>query len=43
MANADLTWDEWNTRGMAIHAATAGSAAGYAAFLNWSVSQEQQI
>jgi hypothetical protein len=41
MANADLHWEEWNTRGMAIYAATAGSAAGYAAFLNWSAKSDK--
>ena len=36
MPNHDLHWEEWNTQGMAIYAATNGSSAGYAAFLGWS-------
>jgi putative DNA primase/helicase len=36
MPNHDLHWEEWNTQGMAIYAATGGSSAGYAAFLGWS-------
>jgi hypothetical protein len=36
MPNHDLHWEEWNTLGMAIYAATGGSAQGYAAFLGWS-------
>ena len=34
--NADLPWDGWNRLGMAFHAATAGSEAGFAAFDHWS-------
>jgi hypothetical protein len=34
--NHDLHWEKWNTLGMAIFAATEGSAAGHAAFLGWS-------
>ena len=36
LPNHDLHWEDWNTQGMAIYAATGGSSAGYAAFLNWS-------
>jgi hypothetical protein len=36
MSNPDLPWNDWNRLGMAIHAATNGSAQGYAAFLAWS-------
>lgn len=36
MSNADLSWEDWNTRGMAIYAASGGSAWGYAAFRCWS-------
>src|SRR5262249_30993868 len=36
MPNHDLHWEDWNIRGMAIYAATGGSAAGCAAFLGWS-------
>jgi putative DNA primase/helicase len=36
MANRNLHWNEWNRIGMAIYAATGGSAQGYAAFLGWS-------
>jgi putative DNA primase/helicase len=34
--NPDLHWDQWNTIGMAIFAATEGSAQGFAAFLGFS-------
>jgi hypothetical protein len=36
MANADLSWEDWNTRGMAIYAASGGAAWGYDAFRRWS-------
>jgi hypothetical protein len=34
--NDEVDWERWSYIGMAIWAATAGSAAGYAAFLAWS-------
>ena len=34
--NPDLHWNDWTRIGMAIFAATEGSAAGHAAFLNFS-------
>jgi hypothetical protein len=34
--NADLDWDEWNRVGMAIWAATNGSAEGFEIFDRWS-------
>jgi RecA-family ATPase len=36
MPNPDLSWDEWNRRGMAIHAATAGSDEGLQIWHQWS-------
>src|SRR5262249_20247389 len=34
--NDDLDWESWNTRGMAIYAATGGSSAGFAIFDRFS-------
>ncbi|WP_368416763.1 PriCT-2 domain-containing protein [Falsiroseomonas sp.] len=34
--NADLAWDEWSRIGMAVWRASAGSAAGLAAWTAWS-------
>jgi hypothetical protein len=34
--NEDDSWSFWNTRGLAIYAATAGSAEGFAIFDAWS-------
>src|SRR5262245_51956760 len=34
--NNDLGWEEWNRIGMAIYAATSGSAAGLDLFHSWS-------
>jgi hypothetical protein len=36
MANTDLSWEEWNTQGMAIYRATAGTQRGFEAFLRFS-------
>lgn len=36
MTNADLGWEEWNKRGMAIWAATSGSQAGRELWHAWS-------
>jgi hypothetical protein len=36
MTNHDLSWEEWNTRGMAIYRSTHGSEQGRAAFLKFS-------
>ena len=36
MLNNDLGWEEWNRRGMAIWAATSGSAAGMELWHAWS-------
>jgi hypothetical protein len=36
IANVGLSWEDWNTRGMAIWHATAGSARGYDAFIRFS-------
>jgi hypothetical protein len=36
MPNRDLSWEEWNTCGMAIHRATHGSESGRFAFIDFS-------
>jgi hypothetical protein len=41
MRNGDLSWEEWNTRGMAIHKATGGSTRGYEAFMAWSAQSSK--
>jgi hypothetical protein len=37
----DFAWADWNNIGMAIWHATHASAAGYAAFLNWSAKSSK--
>jgi hypothetical protein len=41
LANPNLDWDEWNTIGMAIHAATDGSEIGRALWLAFSAKSSK--
>jgi hypothetical protein len=41
MPNPDLPWEDWNTRGMAIYAASGGAAWGRSAFFRWSAKSSK--
>jgi len=37
------SWNQWNTTGLRLYAATGGSAGGYALFLDWSASSTKKF